>query len=158
MSLVTGLAVLDQVLKHWVTNTLSFHQRIPSSESFFAITRVKNMGAFLGSFQGLPSLYQTLLSVGIPSAVLVAISLFWIRAKMKSSEEFAFLLLIAGGMGNLWLTLQGEGVVETFFLKLHQHAVIFFNIADVMIFTGIVVLMFQSILTGVKSDRFKSAV
>ena len=139
-----SLLVLDQITKYFVIQLLSLNEAIEITP-FFNIVHFRNEGAafsFLADAGG----WQRYFLAGVAS--IVSILLFFIISKSQSRIQlFGYSLILGGALGNLIDRLLRGNVVD--FLNFHWRASHWptFNVADVIIFCGalvIVLLTFRS--------------
>ncbi|MBD3610257.1 MAG: signal peptidase II [Gammaproteobacteria bacterium] len=137
------IIVLDQVTKYWASADLAY--LIPVEIlPFFNLTLAHNTGAafnFLSDAGGWQRWFFIVLAV-IVSGVLIQ----WVR-KLNESEKveaIGLVLIIGGALGNVWDRMAHGYVVD--FIQLHYAGYYFptFNIADMAISIGAVLLIIES--------------
>ena len=133
------VAVLDQLSKQWVLDSLSYGQRVPVT-SFFDLVLVFNPGAafsFLAEHGGWQRWFFTVLALGI-SAWLLALMHHHRHEKLLPA---AFALIIGGALGNVYDRLVHGAVVD--FLHFHYAGWSWpaFNLADSAITVGVVMML-----------------
>lgn len=132
------LIFLDQVTKIWAIETLK--GEFPRTYLFgmAQLTYAENNGAWgnLGGDWQEP--FRTLFLIVLPVAVLLAFGLFSLLSKKITKLEFwAYLLIAAGGTGNLVDRIRFNYVVDFLYLGIRRpFETNIFNIADVVIMTG----------------------
>jgi signal peptidase II len=135
------------------------HLRAHPGYSFLAdsvrLQYAENPGAFLslGSEFG-PQARQALLVVGV-GAVLLALALFaLLKKQIGYAELIAYALLFSGGISNWFDRLARDGTVVDFMnLGLGPLRTGIFNVADLAIVAGIVLLAWPGVFTAPRADR-----
>ena len=133
------VAVLDQLSKQWVLDSLSYGQRVPVT-SFFDLVLVFNPGAafsFLADHGGWQRWFFTALATLICGWLLTLIY----RHRDETLLPAAFALIIGGAVGNVYDRLVHGAVVD--FLHFHYagHSWPAFNLADSAITVGVVLML-----------------
>jgi signal peptidase II len=145
LGLAALLVVLDQVTKRIAIGLLAFGERVPVLPGLFDFTLVYNEGAafsFLAGAGGWQRWFFTVLGIAA-SAFIV-----WLLARHGTQRLFAFALslILAGAIGNVIdRILQGK---VTDFILLHWRGWHWpaFNVADMAITCGAVLLVLDEIL------------
>ena len=112
----------------------------------FRLQYALNRGAFLGAGDSLSADTRFLL-LNVGTGILLAlIGLFLIRRwRMPALRFWALLLILAGGIGNLIDRIAQGAVVDFMVLAAGQLRTGIFNVADVLISTGVVLLAIEMI-------------
>ncbi len=120
--------LLDQVTKIAVRASMHPSQSIPLIEDVFHLTYVRNTGAAFGLMPGKQSLF-----IVTTSLVLLAIALYWWRARPRGILLSVSLGLVAGGaIGNLIDRVVAGRVTDFFDVRFWP----VFNIADIGVVVG----------------------
>lgn len=142
-----GLALAaDQALKLWVAENMTLHyESIPLIPGYFALTYTQNFGAAWSMLWS-----QTWLLIGIASSVALGIIIYALRLKERSWMQMIGLgFLLGGALGNLMDRARLGYVVDMFDLQYGGRNVFpIFNIADVCIDVGVVLLLLYTFLEG----------
>jgi len=136
--------VLDQITKKIVSGSMEVGDQISVIGEFFKIHLYKNNGA---AFSMLPN--QRLFFIVITSVVVTGI-IWYIRRNRSSGRTLLLLaalgLILGGAIGNLLdRALYGE-VVDFFKLTFGSYIFPIFNIADIGITIGVVLILLDTIL------------
>lgn len=135
---ITAL-ILDQITKYLVIiNFENIGDTIPLIPNVFHLTYVQNTGAAFSFFQGGVS-WLRWLSLLVSLALMVAA---WLE-KFSKIEQFAYGFILAGAFGNGIDRFLFGYVVDFFDFRLINFAV--FNIADVCINIGLILLIYSTI-------------
>jgi signal peptidase II len=136
----------DQVTKNMAREWLAPSPPISALNDFVQFEYVENLGAFLGLGSNLPQEVRFVLLVVLASASLV-LTLALIARVHKSDLKLLIGLsfLAGGGAGNLIDRLINKGAVTDFMrLGIGSIQTGTFNVADVAIMAGVVILMLWS--------------
>lgn len=132
----------DQATKALARQALATEQPIHLLAGAVRLQYAENPGAFLSLGAGLPDEVRFLLGVVLVSVILVLAVAHFLRAESLSRQRLLGLaLLVGGGLGNLIDRILHDGVVIDFVsLGLGPLRTGIFNVADVAITTGVVLL------------------
>ena len=111
----------------------------------FAINKVNNFGGAWSLFSSYP---KTLLGVRI--VIFCALLLYMLVFNKSQKKEIPFTLILAGALGNIFDALVRGSVIDLFHFILWGYSLPIFNVADVWIFSGSVLLAYQEFF---KKDR-----
>lgn len=138
-----------------VTKELTRQHIAPSSYNtiigdYLILTNVENTGAMLGFGQGFSPIAKRIFFQGLPLVVLI-ILLYRIVTKPNLSQLFllAFSLVIGGGLGNLIDRIAQGSVTDFFQLRLGFLKTGIFNVADIAVTVGVIILA----LLAIKGDK-----
>lgn len=137
-----GVIVLDQLSKHWIVQALSFAESRPIT-TFFNLALAHNTGAAF-SFLAEAGGWQRLFFI-VVAAVASAVMLYLLR---KHGRELLFslalCLVLGGALGNLIDRIRWGYVVDFldfYYGSYHWPA---FNVADMAITGGVILLVWDS--------------
>lgn len=136
--------VLDQWSKGWSSANLTY--LVPQKvTSFFNLTLAHNTGAafsFLSDAGGWQRWFFVVLAI-----VVTAVLVVWVKRLTSEQmlEATGLVLIIGGALGNGWDRAIDGYVVD--FLSFHYAGYYFatFNVADIAIFCGAMILIFESL-------------
>lgn len=138
------MLVLDQVTKYWTIQSLDLYESYHIF-SFFSFTHARNYGAafsFLGDAGG----WQRYLFTAI--AIIVSSYLVYLLKKNSSAERWincAYALILSGAVGNVVDRVVLGYVVDFLDFDLGFYRWPTFNIADIAIFIGAAMMIFESL-------------
>ena len=136
-----GVVGIDQLTKFMVVQNIPLHTQIPALDKVFHFTYVQNTGAAFSSFEGQHWLFVLVLLVFIGFII-------WEFPKKRMAftafERWMIVSIFAGGVGNMIDRLRLGYVVDMIEVEFMRFAV--FNVADIFITCGCVLLMFHLIL------------
>jgi signal peptidase II len=139
--------IVDQLTKYWVVKTFSMEgETLPIWSGVFHFTYVTNTGAAFSFFQdGVVWLRWLSLVVSLGLMYMA-----WFGPKQSIKEQLAYGFILAGAMGNGIDRFLFGYVIDFLDFRLIQFPV--FNLADVFINIGIVLLLVITFLAQ-KKDR-----
>ena len=139
LTLIFGLIITDYATKLWIIEYLAYGQGFVVGE-YLNIVRVHNTGAAFGFLSGYGGWQLWLLSglaLGVSGAMI-----YWLMTKpLNIILSFAFILISAGALGNSLDRLLYGFVVD--FIDFHYQNWHYpaFNVADIAISCGAVLLI-----------------
>jgi len=149
--IVLTIAV-DQISKVWVRNNIVGRSNIHPGEhisligDFFILMNVENTGAFLGMGSDLNPTLRIILLLLLPIVVLAFVLRYIIKDKsLDNWSLFAFASIIGGGIANVFDRVVFGSVTDFFFIDLGGvFRTGIFNMADLSVTTGMIILVFVS--------------
>ena len=132
---------IDQAVKIFVDKHMFMGDTIPLIGDFFHITYVQNRGIAFGIFQG----KVDVISIATIAAIL-GIIIYFLKNVKKSNlfERMAYVFIISGAIGNMVDRLLRGYVVDMIDFRGIWSFV--FNIADVYINLGVILLLLDLLL------------
>lgn len=135
-----------------VRSSITFREEIQLIGDGFILTNVENTGAFLGMGSDLSEPMRILLLLALPVLVLGLVTYYIFREKsMDKWSLTAFSMIIGGGIANVFDRFAYGSVTD--FLHIDLGGVFrtgIFNIADVSVSTGMIMLLVGSFLNKKK--------
>ena len=142
--IIIGNIGCDQVSKKIVRHTIVPYQTISILNDHLTVTRVENPGAFLSLGDSLPKATKNILLSVLPLLVLAFIFYY---ALTKHGIHKAMLIglcsIIGGGIGNIFDRLVYGSVTDFLHIKLGIFQTGVFNMADLSIVTGTVIILWN---------------
>lgn len=135
MSLI--VVALDQLTKKIALHYSLSHKLSPVF-SFCRINICWNRGI---SFSLCSSFYSWVIKIVVLSACILLIN-FWYKSR-KNSEIFAYSLILGGGISNLMDRFWHGAVLDFIEIKLMDTVFPIFNLADISITVGVIVLLWK---------------
>lgn len=136
----------DQISKDAVRKNVTPNDYIQVVNDNFILTNVENTGAMLGFGKDLPPILKIIFLQAIPVIILM-ILLYRILQK-KNLNKFmvmAFAFVIGGGIGNLIDRIAHGSVTDFFLIELGIFKTGIFNMADVSVTMGVLMILFLSL-------------
>ena len=148
-SLIILSIFFDQLSKFWIRNNIESYNEIELIGSFFTLIRVENSGAFLGMGSELSYIPKLILLIIFPIVVLVAVSIYtYMEKKLDNLSLVGFSLIIGGGVANIFDRVVYGSVTDFLYINLGFFKTGIFNIADLSVTTGIILILIASFKKG----------
>lgn len=151
--------VLDAFSKYWVNTSLTSIYEAPPFYPFggigvfhnffgidFAINKANNTGGAWSLFSSFP---KTLLSIRIVIALFLFSYMSFFNKERK--RDIPLVLVLTGAAGNIVDAFLYGSVVDMFHFILWGYSFPIFNVADTLIFFGVISLFFQEFFKKKKS-------
>ena len=136
------LVVVDQLIKAWATAVLAPVGTMPLLPGIIQLRYVLNDGAAFSMLAGKQGFL-----IAFTGAALAAVAAYLVIRRPKGLDRAAWLLILAGGIGNLIDRAANHMVVDYLDVQFMTFAV--FNFADVCVCTGVGLLILSLILEEV---------
>ncbi len=137
----------DQVSKTLVRQHLDYNEDIKLINNHFTLTKVENTGAFLslGASMSLP--FKWVFLNGLPLLALTfGVVYLFTKTNMSKIIRFGLSCVIGGGIGNLYDRLLYGSVTDFLHIDFILFQTGIFNLADVSIMIGAIVLLTEMFL------------
>lgn len=148
------LVALDQLVKMYVHLHFQLGESVPVIPGFFNITYVRNPGAAFGFLAGAPAIFRENFFLIMPPIALIIILLILRGVPDEDNWQiFALSSVFGGAIGNYIDRLQFRYVID--FLDFHlqeKYTWPAFNIADMAIVGGVMLLLVLMFLEGRRAD------
>ena len=142
--IVLLIFVLDRFSKLYVIN---LHDKLSSSliysSKFLNISLIWNEGIAFGLFSFSKTIMYDLLTLIISLVILV---IFIMLIKSKGLGKYPLLMIFGGAIGNLYDRVFYKAVPDFIDLHIGQFHWFTFNVADIFISIGIVLMLFNEII------------
>jgi signal peptidase II len=150
---------LDQWVKHWVVQHLTLHVpgepfvTLPGTAYGLALTYTQNFGSAWSMFWG-----QRAFLIAIAATVSLGIVVYSARLPRRDWTQMLGLgFLLGGALGNLIDRARLGFVVDMFDLqRSHLNVFPIFNVADIGIDVGVVLLLLHATLLGREEARLEA--
>ena len=145
---------IDQISKVWVRATFIYGETKRLIGDTFIMQYVENEGAFLGMGSDMnPTLHFILLKL-LPLLVLGYVIYYIVKTKsLDRTSLIAFCFIVGGGLSNVFDRFAFNKVTDFLFIDLGGvFKTGIFNIADVAVTTGMVMLIFSNFIFKNKKD------
>ena len=141
---IVAVIIIDQLTKHFIQLFMLPGMSFSVIPDIFSITYVQNAGAAFGILE-----HQRLLFIFITLIILFVCGYFYKKIqKLPRYLRFSIALLLGGAIGNLIDRIQ-LGIVVDFF-DFHVWPV--FNIADIAIVCGVILIIYYIFTEGLPED------
>lgn len=136
--IIIALIIIDQITKYLALKTLTKGPLI-IIENFFTLRLVKNTGAAFGMLSD--NKYLFLIIIPIIIAFLIYF-LYDNISELTNLQKYSFAMIIAGAIGNYIDRLVYGYVVDFFSFRFGSYDFAVFNIADIAVVLGVMILLF----------------
>lgn len=133
----------DQFSKGYVRNYVEPLEYIQIVNDNLILTNIENTGAMLGFGQEFSPTVKMIFLQGLPLFVLfILLARVLFKSNLNRWMVLAFAFVIGGGMGNLIDRIIYGSVTDFFQIKFGVFRTGIFNMADVSVTTGVLILLF----------------
>ena len=141
---ITGLLVsVDQLTKLYIHTQFQLHESFPIIPGFFHLTYVRNFGAAFGFLSQTPEFFRDAFFLMIPPIACLLILLILKGVKNEDTKQtVALSFIFAGALGNYIDRLQFRYVIDFADFHFGPFSWPAFNIADMAIVGGVLLLVF----------------
>lgn len=145
--IAASIVGLDQLVKHWAIKVLSTLDTIPVIQGVLHLTYTENTGAAFSILEG-----KRWFLVGVTFVVLGMLIYFLIKDTFHGPvARLAISLILGGAVGNMLDRMRTGFVVDMFELRFIRFAI--FNVADIFLTMGAVLLIFWVFYTDYKERQ-----
>jgi signal peptidase II len=150
--IAAAVIALDQYTKYLICANLGLYGRIEVIPGYLDIIHIRNSGVAFGFLKGFGTQYKTLSLIGV-AAVAVFLLGFLISQVRRDQklQAFSLALILGGAIGNIIDRFRLGEVVD--FVDAHWQGIYHwpaFNVADMGISVGIVLLLADELLSRKK--------
>ena len=137
----------DQVSKKIVRNSIGPYETISVLDNHVTVTHAENPGAFLSLGDSLPKAAKNILLSLLPLLILAFVFYYTItRHTMSKLMLVGLCFIIGGGIGNVFDRIVYGSVTDFLHIKFGGFQTGIFNLADLSIVTGMLILLLNSLL------------
>lgn len=146
LAIVTLNIGCDQISKEIVRKNVAPMEYIQVVNDNFILTNVENTGAMLGFGEGLSPILKLIFLQGLPSIVLlILLARMLKKTNLNRWLVLAFAFVVGGGIGNLIDRIAYGSVTDFYQIKLGIFKTGIFNMADVSVTIGVLLILFLSV-------------
>lgn len=144
--------LLDVLTKAWIVRNFSLYESTQIVGDWIRLTYTHNRGAAFGIHVGE---YSRVFFLGLSLVALVVLGLIFRATPAEDRVRLRALALVAGGaIGNILNRIQYErGVVDFLDVGIGTHRWPVFNVADMAVSTGAILLLISFYVEGRREDR-----
>lgn len=149
---------IDQISKFWVRANVATHSESEIWGQTFILTNVENKGAFLGLGSDLNPTVKIILLLILPVVVLGLVLRHIIKERsMDQMSLFGYCCIIGGGIANVYDRFIYGSVTDFWHIDLGGvFKTGIFNIADVSVTSGLIILIVASFIGRKKVTEEKT--
>lgn len=147
--LIISNLLLDQLSKIWIRANVTPYSDINIIADYFIITNVENSGAFLGLGSDFSPVIKSILLLALPVGVLVTVLVYVFKdTSIDKLSLIGYSSIIGGGIGNIYDRFLYGSVTDFLFIDLGGvFKTGIFNIADLSVTTGMILIVWASFKT-----------
>ena len=132
----------DQLSKRIVRSRVDSYEKIPIVKGHFTLTNVENKGAFLSVGHSLPDQFKTVFLAVLPLVALgIALLYLFLNDRITALRAAGICFLVGGGLGNILDRLFYGSVTDFLHLQYGAFQTGIFNLADVSIVIGLILIV-----------------
>ncbi|MFA7167090.1 MAG: signal peptidase II [Desulfoplanes sp.] len=149
------LVALDQATKIWIQNSISFYENIPVVQGFFDLVHVLNRGAAFGFLNQADIHWQTYFFIAVSALAVVLI--FHLLKTVDRNDQYLFTglgCILGGALGNMIDRIRIGEVIDFLDFHLAGHHWPAFNVADIAISIGALLLLISFYRRKKNASRF----
>lgn len=135
----------DQLSKSIVRHKLDDNVQISYFNDHFNLIKVENTGAFLSVGNTLSGPARLILLNLLPLLAIAAGLVFILTHDLNKTTLFCIILIIGGGFGNIYDRIAHGSVTDFMHIDFGLFQTGIFNVADISITTGVLVLLVHAI-------------
>lgn len=145
---------LDQISKILVRKHINPSDQIQLIGDYFLMLNVENTGAFLGMGSDFNPILKQILLIVMPVFVLGYLIYYILKNnQLDKIHTFALATIAGGGIANIYDRIRYGSVTDFLFIDLGgMFKTGIFNIADVSVSTGMIILLILAITTNKKAS------
>ena len=141
--IILTLFFADRITKNLIINNQEFLSRSVYINDFLNFELVWNTGIGFGLFSLEANLLYHLITLLIFTIIMMLIYLIYLN---RINTKFFFSMIIGGGLGNIYDRLIYHAVPDFIDLHFNQYHWFTFNLADIFITVGIIVILMRDII------------
>tara|TARA_B100001057_G_C22535814_1_gene827600 strand:- start:340 stop:813 length:474 start_codon:yes stop_codon:yes gene_type:complete len=140
---ILGIFLFDRISKILIINKVKTVGEINYSvNSFLNLNLIWNDGIAFGLFSFDQKFYYNFLTLII---ILVTLIIFWMILKTQKLEKASFMMIFGGSLGNIFDRLYYSAVPDFIDLHINNFHWFIFNVADIFISIGVLLLIYLEI-------------
>jgi len=137
--------LIDRISKVIVSNNCLLYEKNKIIDNFFYITYVKNEGAAWSILEG----NRTFLILISIFAIIFILKCIFKEENINKFESISYGVLLGGIIGNLFDRVFYGYVIDFFDFKFFSYSYPVFNIADILIVVGVLIM----VITLIRGDK-----
>lgn len=138
--------LIDQIVKLLIKTNINLNEEISIIPNFFSIQYLKNTGAAFSILEN-----QTIL-LAITSIICISVIIYYLKKEenLTTAMYLSFGLVLGGILGNLIDRIVYQGVIDFLSFQIFNYNFPVFNIADIGITIGVLLLIIIYISRDIK--------
>lgn len=140
------ILLIDQIVKLLIKTNMNLNEEISIIPNFFSIQYLKNTGAAFSILEN-----QTIL-LAITSIICISVIIYYLKKEenLTTAMYLSFGLVLGGILGNLIDRIVYQGVIDFLSFQIFNYNFPVFNIADIGITIGVLLLIIIYISRDIK--------
>ena len=145
---VIAIFALDRITKLLIiNNSNNLGETKINVNSFLNLNLIWNDGIAFGLFSSNQEVFYNSLTITIG---LISALIFWFMLKSKSFEKIGFGMILGGSLGNIFDRIYYSSVPDFIDFHYNNFHWFIFNVADIFITLGVMLLIFLELFTNKK--------
>ena len=141
---VALIFILDRVTKHLILKlSQPLNELNIQVNSFLSFNLVWNDGIAFGLLSFKENFFYEVVTILI---IIVSLLVLWFALRTKGIEKFGFLMILGGALGNLFDRMYYSSVIDFIDISYNNYHWFIFNVADIFITLGVVMLISLELL------------
>lgn len=138
--------LIDQIVKLLIKTNMNLNEEISIIPNFFSIQYLKNTGAAFSILEN-----QTIL-LAITSIICISVIIYYLKKEenLTTAMYLSFGMVLGGILGNLIDRIFYQGVIDFLSFQIFNYNFPVFNIADIGITIGVLLLIIIYISRDIK--------
>lgn len=138
--------LIDQIVKLLIKTNMNLNEEISIIPNFFSIQYLKNTGAGFSILEN-----QTIL-LAITSIICISVIIYYLKKEenLTTAMYLSFGMVLGGILGNLIDRIVYQGVIDFLSFQIFNYNFPVFNIADIGITIGVLLLIIIYISRDIK--------
>ena len=138
--------LIDQIVKLLIKTNMNLNEEISIIPNFFSIQYLKNTGAAFSILEN-----QTII-LAITSIICISVIIYYLKKEenLTTAMYLSFGLVLGGILGNLIDRIVYQGVIDFLSFQIFNYNFPVFNIADIGITIGVLLLIIIYISRDIK--------
>ncbi len=140
---VIFIFLFDRITKYFIISSKNLNDNINYEiTSFLSFNLIWNEGIAFGLFSFEKKIYYNSLTILI---ILISLVIFWMIIKTKGLEKIGFMMVLGGSLGNIFDRIYYGQVPDFIDLHYNNFNWFIFNVADIFISFGVILLIYLEI-------------
>ena len=153
-SIIIFIFLIDRVSKLLIIGSSeTYEQHGISVTSFLSFNLIWNEGIAFGLFSFEKKMYYNFLTVLI---ILITLIILWMITRTEKIEKLAFIMIFGGSLGNIFDRLYYSSVPDFIDIHFSNFHWFIFNVADIFITLGIIIMIMTEFFSKKKPINEKS--
>ena len=145
---ILAIFAADRLSKIFIINSAeTFGELDIFVTSFLNFNLIWNDGIAFGLFSFEKKIYYNFLTIVI---ALITLIILWMITRTEKIEKFAFMMIFAGSIGNIFDRLYYSSVPDFIDIHFNNFHWFIFNVADIFITFGVILLIYLEIFSKKK--------